>query len=221
MTLILTALCKNGVCVCADKRSRTWNSSGNKKHQDDLNKIYLFNNAPIIIFNHGVNKFNNKYWNTLCSEYENTDRWRGKSLRLISIDFKSYIENDVLRQLHQNIQNIPNLNSVSKASFALCGKDLLSNRFEFYELHWAPEFSSNFWCDTRLIISGEGYKKYLESYLTKNKQSNTVECWGAMNTIQAKEELKRLFSIAVDNRKQSGGDEFSDSFDIECVSGTI
>lgn len=217
MTLILTALCKNGICVCADKRSRTWTDGVLRRTEDNLNKIYKFNNTPLIIFNHGVNKFNNKLWREFCSDYESSSRWRDKVIELISEDFKNFIEDNVVRQLEHNIRNMPNVSNIQQAAFVLCGKNVDNNNFEFYELYWSPEFTAISWKDTRLVCSGEGYDKYLKQYLIDNSQSNTVQFWGAKNTTQAKEELKKLFSIAVEERKRLGGDEFSDNYDIECI----
>lgn len=217
MTLILTALCKNGICVCADKRSRTWTGGALRRTEDNLNKIYKFNNAPLIIFNHGVNKFNNKSWREFCFEYEDSNRWEGKSIELIGEDFKSFIEDDVVRQLEHNIRSMPSVDGIRQSAFVLCGKDINSNSFEFFELYWSPEPTTTHWKDTRIIGSGEGYKKYLEQYLIDNSQSNTVEFWGSINTTQATEKLKRLFSIAIGNRNNSEGDEFSDNYDIKCI----
>lgn len=217
MTLILTALCKNGVCVCADKRSRTW-SGGTKINLDNLSKIFRFKNAPIIMFNHGVNKFNSKFWDTFCVEYEQAGRWENKSLKDIALDFKEFIEAELLKQLSQNARNFSGIASVTISAFVICGRDLHSRRFEFYELFWFPAYSFTSWTDTRLIGSGEGYKKYLESYLQKHTKSNSVEFWGSIHAYQAKEKLKKLFSIALNEQKIANGDDFSDNFDIECIS---
>lgn len=218
MTLILTALCKSGICVCADKRNRTWNSNGSVRHEDNLDKIYEFNDIPLIIFNHGVNKFGNRSWEDICSDYESSYRWQGLSLKSISDGFKDFVENSILQQLRQNIQKYPNIEGVSKCAFVLCGLDQLNKKFEFYELHWDPKFTLSFWNDTRLIGSGEGYKKYLESYLIKHSQSNTVEHWRKMNVAQAKKRLIKLFELAVNKQKRSGGDVFSDTYNIKCLS---
>lgn len=219
MTLILTALCKNGICICADKRSRTW-SGGTKVNADNLNKIFRFKKAPIMMFNHGVNKFNGKFWDVFCSEYEQTDRWKGERLKDIAIDFKDFIEPDLLRQLDQNARNFPSNPSVTTSAFVICGKDLQSGKIEFFELFWSYGYSFSSWADTRLIGSGEGYKKYLEGYLQKHPQlkANSIEFWASINTTQAIEELKKLFSIALNEQKAANGDDFSENYDVESIS---
>ncbi len=214
MTLILTALCKNGICVCADKRNIVKRIGGNTIVSDNFRKIYQFNNKPLMIFNHGVNQFHNKYWNEYCLDYEKSDRWQNKSLKLVSEDFKNFIENDVRQQLLSNIQNLTEVSGIRNSAFALCGKDSYNNNFEFYEFYWSPDLKRIYWNDTRLICSGEGFDKYLKDYLININQKYTVEYWGTINTVQAKEELKKLFSIAVDKKKQLHGDEFSDDFDL-------
>lgn len=221
MTLILTALCKNGVCVCADRRFQIKHSNGSTENNDTYRKLYKFANNSLIIYNHGVNKFNNKYWDTYCFDYEQSNRWMGKNLRQIADDFKSYIEEAILLQLRLNIQNMPTLIGVDTASFVLCGKTEFDIKYEFHELFWSPSFNLSSWNDTRLIGSGEGYKRCLHNYLLKQGNSdrvNSIEFWGSINTDEAQQELVKLFNIAVSERIRLGGDDFSDQFDIDCVS---
>lgn len=221
MTLILTALCKNGICVCADKRNRTW-GSGTTVNVDNLKKIFRLRNTPIIIFNHGVNKFNGKFWDVFCAEYEQAGRWENKSLEDIALDFREFIEAELLRQLSQNARNFLGNASVTTSAFVICGRDLHSGRFEFYELFWSPAYYFTSWTDTRLIGSGEGYKKYLENYLQNNPQENvnSIEFWGCIDTTQALEELKKLFSIALNSQKTDNGDDFSENYDTESITNT-
>lgn len=216
MTLILTTLCKDGICVCADKRNRTWDSSGNKINEDSLNKIFRFKDAPFLMFNHGVNKFGNDNWRSLCSEYESTECWKAKKLKDIALDFKKFVEKRILNQLIQNAKNFPDNASVRASAFVLCGKDLLTNRLEFHEMFWSPKFTFTSWQDTRLIGSGEGYKNYLEEYLRLSSEQNSVEYWGSLNLYQVREKLKQLFSIAIQEQKKKNGDDFSENYDIEC-----
>ena len=68
MTLILTAICKDDIFVCADTRYEDKKWSGGYK--DGFDKIYKFDSYPLIIFNHGVNQFNERYWDSFCLEYE-------------------------------------------------------------------------------------------------------------------------------------------------------
>jgi hypothetical protein len=99
MTLILTALCKNGIYVCADTRYQLKNDDGSVKNKDGNYKIYKFdsNNISLIIFNHSVNEFVGRSWKQLCSEYESSGRWRNKTFELLCADFKEFIENVVLQ----------------------------------------------------------------------------------------------------------------------------
>ncbi|MFA6097412.1 MAG: hypothetical protein WC788_07345 [Candidatus Paceibacterota bacterium] len=217
MTLILTALCKDGICICADKISQTWRNGVLIKTEDNLNKIYRFKSIPLVIFNHGINKFDNKSWDMLCCEYEKTGHWKDKTLEQISCNFKIFIEGTVVHQLVSNLQCMPNTESIKISAFVLCGKDNFSNNFEFYELCWDPDFKFNCWKDKRIIGSGEGYEKYLKKYLIYNAKLFSVEFWACINTKRAKEELKKLFFIAKKSRDKVGGDEFSDNHDIECI----
>jgi hypothetical protein len=218
MTLILTALCKNGVCVCADKRSKKFLSDSSFKIDDTLKKIHKFEDAPLIIFNHGINNFGSKSWKDLSTDFENSNEWREKDLNSISRSLRSFIEDTVVQQLEYYIRTMPNNKDIQQAAFVLCGKDPISNNYEFYELYWSPMFQLGVWKDTRLICSGEG-EKYLRQYLTADSASNSVQFWRKANTQAAREKLKKLFSIALTEQKRLGGEEFSDNFDIKCISG--
>jgi hypothetical protein len=70
MTLILAAICKNGICICADKRCTEKFTNGTKKISDKLHKIYLFQQYPVAIYNHGINKFDMTTWRDLCNDFE-------------------------------------------------------------------------------------------------------------------------------------------------------
>ena len=87
MTLILTAICKDDICVCADTRyvDKKWTDG----FKDGFDKLYKFKTYPLIIFNHGVNKFGEKYWDDFCLEYEKSEDWRNKDLKSISEDLKT------------------------------------------------------------------------------------------------------------------------------------
>lgn len=221
MTLILTALCKNGICICADRRFQIKHNNGSVENRDDYHKIYKFTNNSLIIYNHGVNKFNDKYWDTYCSDYEKSNRWLGKNLKQIVDDFKDFIEKHVLLQLRFNIQDLATLTGVNASGFVLCGKTELDNKYELYDLFWDPSFKPFIWNTTGLVGSGDGYKTCLHNYLLslgRNARVNSIEFWGSLNIDEAKKELIKLFSLAVNKKVHSGVDNFSDQFDIEYIS---
>jgi len=226
MTLILTALCKNGVCIIADKRIGTWDSNGSKKHEDNLNKIFEFKEIPLIIFNHGLNKFNNKSWRELCSEYENSGQWKSKKFIRIADDFKNFIDSDIKRELKHNQQNnkLSNYTDLSNTTgFVLCGKASKDNKFKAKEFFWFFDSNEEIICKIKrhkggLIQTGIGIK-YLTDYLKSGKgmDINSISYWKKLNIAQSKIELEKLFNIAVEEKKQCNGDEFSDNFDFNYV----
>lgn len=213
MTLILTALCKDGICVCADTRyvDQKWD----KGFKDGFNKIHKFESYPLIIFNHGVNKFNNKYWDELCSEYERLNQWLGKGLIDIADDFRNFIKNDVESELKKGKAQ----SNVS--GFVLCGKTPKDTKFKIKELYWSlgsggVSFRPIRW-KHNLIGSGVGYEKYLDSLIRGNEKLNKDKYWKKMKVTQAEKELKELFDIAVAEKNRRGEDEFSDSPYIKCI----
>lgn len=217
MTLILTAFCKNGICVCADKMSRQKLKNGPVNDGFEQNKIYKFANDSIIIFNHGVNKFNNRSWRDFCSEYENTNQWKGKNLEEIREDFKNFIEKDVCEQLKQNAQNFPTDDDLKFASFDLCSK----KEFELHEISWQVDENGVHANDLKtwnegLIKSGSG-AKYVDSHLNRNRNMNTVSYWRNVKTAHCKFMLETLFYSAAKEKRESGGNEFSDDYDVDCI----
>lgn len=216
MTLILTALCKNGVCVCADKRYKIGGSGEPIRFEDNHKKIYKFKTIPLIIFNHGVNRFGNKFWEQFCTDYEQSNQWVGKDLIQIADSFKDFMENVVKDELAKNREG------ANGTGFVLCGKTTQDNKFKIKELFWKLESNEIHFTPRRhkhnLVGSGVAYEKYLDGLIRGNETLNKDYYWGKMKTDMAEKELGKLFSIAVKEKERLRGDEFSDNFDIECIS---
>lgn len=182
MTLILTALCKDGICVCADTRyvDQKWN----KGFKDGFNKIHKFEFYPLIIFNHGVNKFNNKYWDELCSEYEQSSQWLSKGLIQIADDFKNFIKDDVESELKKGKAQ----SNVS--GFVLCGKTPDDTKFKIKELYWSlnskgVSFKPILW-KNNIIGTGTGYERYLHDLMKADEKMNKDKYWKSMNINRVK-----------------------------------
>ncbi|HJX59304.1 hypothetical protein A2V61_00555 [Candidatus Woesebacteria bacterium RBG_19FT_COMBO_47_8] len=215
MTLILTAICDDDICVCADTRYE------DKKYQegfrDGFDKICKFNSCPLIIFNHGGNQFNGKYWDFYCQEYEKLGSWKGKGLELISKDFQEFIEPIVVQQLRININAAPNNSYFKNSGFVLCGKNYQNGNYEVYEFYWDPQPKLNRWSGKQLIGTGTGYERYLKNDI------NSLVKLDNFNHIQIKNELERLFFIAKERKKAkeredpNGGKEFSDDCIVKSV----
>lgn len=218
MTLILAAICKDDICVCADTRYVDEKWAGGFK--DGFDKIYKFKTYPLIIFNHAVNKFGGKYWSEFCLDYERSGKWEVKNLDSISEDFKNFIELAVKQQLDINIKQQPNDSNVRKSGFVVCGKNTQNNELEMYEFFWnhQPELPGMYpWSGVRLNGFGTGYDAYLKSDLGRNPDKFVN--WDTFNKGQIKSELERLFSVARERKNQNGGDEFSNDFNIKSITG--
>ena len=213
MTLILSTKCKKGICVCADKRNIK--NGQPTVVSDNLNKIYKFNEIPLIIYNHGVNNFNNKMWNEYCIEYEKSDRWNNLNFHEICEDFRKFIEKDINEQLEQNFNNRL-VGSYLNSAFVFCGKSNRNTTLKIYELYWLYGASIKRSKLGNLVRSRMG-DKYLKEFFENNPTRNTNESWDKTDCIQAKKELKRIFLNAVVKKNRLGGDEFSNDYDIECI----
>ena len=212
MTLILTAICKDDIYVCADTRyeDKKWGNG----FKDGFDKIHKFASYPLIIFNHAVNKFGEKYWNDYCLDYERSGRWKSKNLESISEDFKGFIESVVLQQLDFNMKQWPDDGNARKSGFVLCGKNFQNNAFEIYEFFWnpKPELPQCYpWKGIRLNGFGTGYDNYL-----KNDVRNFID-WDTFNHSQIKNQLEKLFSLARERRNSKDGKEFSNDSNIKSV----
>ncbi len=212
MTLIFAAIHKDGICVCADTRyvDKKWDNG----FKDGFDKIYKFHSHPLIILNHGVNKFNEKYWSDYCFEYEKSGRWKVRDLKSLSEDFKDFIESIVLQQLKFNSEHCPDDTDAQKSGFAICGKNFRNNDFEIYEYFWnpkpvLPELYP--WNGIRLNGFGNGYDNYLK------KDIRGYIDWGNFNNSQIEKELVRLFSLTRERKNCKHGKEFSDDFIIKSV----
>ncbi|MFH1824407.1 MAG: hypothetical protein ABH873_04180 [Candidatus Firestonebacteria bacterium] len=214
MTLILTAICKNGMCVCADKRYKIISSSGSVKFEDTHNKIYKFQQIPYMILNHGINRIDNKDWRVYCSEYEALDRWKGKSQFQIVDDFKDFIENSIEKELNRYKDG-----KKHAIGFILGGKASLENKYKVNELHWLLESNEIKFTLKRhqfFVITGDG-KVCLDTYLNNHLELLTGTYWKGFRLNQAENELIRLFNLAVNEKATLGHDDFSDSYDIEWI----
>lgn len=216
MTLILTAICDDDIFACADTRytDQKWNGG----FKDGFDKIYKFSSPPLLIVNHGVNRFGDGYWDYYCSIYEKSERWKDKDLESIASDFKNYIEKVILAQLKANIMREPNNTDVRKSGFAICGKNIKNGKFEIYEFFWnpKPEFPGSYpWTGIRLNGFGNGYDLYLKEDLAKDPDGFVN--WNMFRRKKIRSELSRLFILAKEKKKQMGGKEFSDNYVIKSV----
>ncbi|KPJ55641.1 hypothetical protein AMJ49_06685 [Parcubacteria bacterium DG_74_2] len=211
MTLILTALCKNGICVCADTRYQLKNDSRLVENKDGNHKIYKFDSDDIslIIFNHGINNINGKGWKTFCSDYTKSYQWKNKKLDQVAEGFKLFIENDIQKELQRNKID-------HTIGFVLCGKTIYDNDFDVYELWWDPDYSFIHLENEAIIKTGNG-KTCLDDYFKNNSELNTKEFWKSKNTSEAQKELEKLFKVAVKERNRLNRNDFSDDYNTECI----
>lgn len=211
MTLILTTLCKNGICTCADTRYHLKSGSGTIKNRDDNNKIYKFVNSDIslIIFNHGINNINSKNWESFCPDYIKSNRWKDKDIKDVAKNFKLFIEEDIQKELQRNKQ-------AHTIGFVICGKTIHDRDFDAHELWWNPNYSFLPLKNEAIIKTGGG-KTCLDDHFKNHRELNTKEFWESKNTTDAKKELEKLFDIAIEERDRLSRNDFSDDYNVECI----
>ena len=216
MTLILTAITKKGMCVCADRRYKIIDSSGSVRTEDTHNKIFKFQNIPYVILNHGINKINGKDWKVYCSEYEVSDRWENKSHFQIVNDFKDFIKSSVEKELSRYKDG-----KKHAIGFLLGGKPFSERKYKVNELHWLLELNDVEFIIKKhqfFVITGDG-KVCLETYLSNNPELLTDTYWRGFELNKAENELVKLFNLAVSEKPRLNNDGFSDDYDIEFIMG--
>lgn len=222
MTLILTAFCKDGVCVCADKRYRIEEDKGAIKLEDNHKKIYKFTCIPLIVFNHGLNIINNKSWDGFCIDYERSNRWRNMNMYQIANDFWKFLEKDIQEELKRQKQK--SNNKTKAVSFDLFGKTEYDEKYNGHELYWyfkdgqtGFEFiHNNRLRKEGLIRSGDG-KKYLIQFLDKDIKYKKIDYWEELSISQARGILESIFTVAIKEQDRLKGNEFSKNYDIESI----
>lgn len=214
MTLILTALCKNGICICADRRYEIRDCSG-LRIEDTHNKIFRFGRVPLVIVNHGINNIRDKDWKLFCSNYEQLDRWNNKNLFQIVTDFKEYIENDVVNELNVHRDGEKHI-----IGFLLAGTTQFDSKFKVNELFWSIDSDGVIKFELLrhrgFVMTGDT-EECLNSFLEHHSEINTESYWKKLDTAHAERELKRIFDIAVQEKKQSNRGRFSDDCDTLCI----
>ena len=204
MTLILTAVCKDGLAVCADKR-RTVKTAQSTKYYDDLDKIYCFADIDVVVFNHGINVICGRDWRSYCSDFESTCKSKNVSFDELVDDFKSFVEPHIQKELQANKFD----DAVGFVFGAAEDKGIPIVR----ELFWKRSSQMEDIRHRGLVRTGIA-AKYLNRYLTEHADVNSVGYWARRSTSEAISQLKQLFEEALKRRDDESGKEFSETFDI-------
>ena len=209
MTLIITAICKDGVAVCSDKR-RTVKNAQHTTFYDDLQKIFRFTKVDVLAFNHGINRIRGKSWDAYLTDFEASSVSQGMSLSDLVTAFKSFMDAPISEELSANVfdENI---------GFVFCACPPSSTP-EVRELFWKKSIVTEDKTHRGLVRTGDG-AHYLNQELQAHPNINTVEHWAELSVEDGLSQLEALFNAAITARLQQGGKEFSDSFDSDTLKG--
>lgn len=204
MTLILTAGCKDGIAVCADKR-RTLKTAQQTSYHDDLTKVYRFAKTEVLAFNHGIHRIRGKSWDAYLNDFESSSVHKGMSFADLVTAFKSFIETPISQELASNPFD-------DAVGFVFCAF-VEGSEPVIRELFWKRNVTFEDKTHRGLVRTGSG-AHHLDEHLQATPNVNTVEHWEQLSVQEALTELQSLFQIACDCRKQQQSEEFSDSFDV-------
>lgn len=194
MTLIITAICKDGVFIKSDKRRRLPNSD---KYEDNLEKVFVSQDERIIIYNHGINEINGKCWSDLAF----------KSAKQIQHNKVSDI-NKALNEVEKNVSTDTLIELAKYPETHICAFVVIlkvsSNEWSAGEIYWktGQRVTKNLNLG-RFILSGA--RDYV-CYSCKHKQESY---WAYISVTEAKEEIDLLWADAVRNQDRAHGQEFS------------
>lgn len=211
MTLIISAQCNGGICIYADKRYKI--TEGKQiAFQDDYNKIFSFKDYPLMVSNHGLNRFGEKYWDNYCNEFEESLVWKGKNILEVARAFEAFVSKSVMAGVEKGIEG------ALSASFLFCGYDT-NKGYQIIELTWShgvDEVKYSIKPFPGITLSGDG-QKYILGYVDAHKPYKDLAFWKKINLSGVKKELKKLSSMAILSKNSVSGEEFSDSFDMRCL----
>lgn len=207
MTLILTAICRDGVAICADKR-RTLKTDKGIQRIDDLQKLFRFSDSCTLAFNHGINRIVGTDWRMIVADFQETLNATDLTIRELVDRFQHYVNGRVIQELNQNMFD----NSVG---FVFCAVRP-GRKPEAYELFWKQGRKTKITSHGGLIRSGDG-SKYLDDYISQNPETNTVEYWKTLSADEAVVRLCELFAVASVAQRLAGGQEFSASYDTDTI----
>lgn len=218
MTLILSAICNDGIFICADKRYKITDSDGSVRLEDTHNKVCKFQKIPYVIMNHGINEICGKDWEVYCREYEASNSWKGESHFQIVNDFKEYIEEAVKKELDRYKDK-----EKHAIGFLLGGKPLSESKYKMSEIHWLRDKGITKPCTTSPIHT---YKKNpllitgsddIKAYLVKYVENNPGDYSKISKIKNAEKKLVGLFDLAVKKKRRPDNEDFSDDYDPEFV----
>jgi hypothetical protein len=200
MTLIISAICKDGLFIRSDKR-RMVKDAGSVQIFDDMEKVFIHPGRKIIIYNHGINMLNGQSWRDLAIKSANNIWLTGaKDIDAALIKIEDTISADVLSEISNN-------QFANFCAFVVILKTR-SKKWEAGEISWGPGQDVRKSCLGRFVFSGSG-SKYLR---TSNKQKED-SYWASIRMSEAKTQIGHLYTIALANQSNDHGNEFSSTYD--------
>jgi len=204
MTLILTALCKDGICIGSDLgREVKETSTSQPRMENGEHKVFGFANIPLLICHHGIDELNSKRWDERCAEYEQSLRWEGLKFKDCVEDFKEFIETHVEAELRNNDKH-------DGVGFMLCGALKKRVTFSARELFWKKGCVVDMNRRTGLILSGDGQK-----YVAHNKRKDE-RFWSNITVERGQKEIDQLFREAIELQRK-GKQEFSEKYEFKTL----
>jgi hypothetical protein len=201
MTLIITAISKNGVFIRSDKRRTVKDSSGSIQRFDDIEKVFISSDKKTIIYNHGINIINGKSWYDLAIKSAKDIRHDGASDIDAALNkVEKAISADVLAKLSNNQLD-------DFCAFVVILKTR-SNKWRAGEISWIRGQGPKKSRLGRFFWSGSGSK-----YLRPSKKQREDAHWASIRMREAQAQIEQLYTIAIKNQSNAHGDEFSLTYD--------
>jgi hypothetical protein len=197
-TLIITAICQDGVVIRSDKRNTIKRKSKPTEYKDDLKKVFATADKSIIIYNHGINRINRIAWDkhaaTLATKLQEAKVGDLKAaMDLVETTLAEAMSAELARNKHDDF-----------SAFVVVMKTA-DGRYRAGEISWKKDHPVGKKALGNLILSGSG-KKYC--ILTTVQKSDAH--WAKLNLEQTKSEIGELFAEASKRQAETKGKSFSE-----------
>ena len=180
-TLIVTAICKDGVYVRSDRRNTIKHPSKPVEYRDVLNKLFVTKDKKIIIYNHGINVINRTSWRkhaaTLAAKLQESATANIESALKL---FETTLARDMAAEFARNKFD-------GFCAFVVIIK-IPDGRYRAGEISWRKNRRVKKMRLGRFIRSGSGNRYFHPQVRQKDNKH-----WASLTVKQARSEIAELF----------------------------
>jgi len=196
-TLIISAICSDGVFIRSDKRTTIRHSNGSVEYRDILNKVFVTDDKRIIIYNHGINRINRVPWN------EHAAILAAKLQQATSTNLSAVLDLAAATLDPVVAAEVAGNKLDDFCAFVVIIR-LADGRYHAGEVSWKRNHPVEKRPLSRFIRSGSGVK-----YVHPGAGQKSDRHWSNLKVNEARAEVAGLYDDAVKAQAAEQGHEFS------------